>query len=144
MKHTQVIDLMTVNPVLINPNTTLKEAAEKMRDLDCGVLPVGTEDKLKGIITDRDIITRAVSRGKDISKEQVKDYMTAKVHACNEHDTLEEASDKMRAHKVSRLVVNNKAGRMTGILSFGAILRSNADAREVASIVRHAVRIRAA
>ena len=144
MRNTQVKDLMTENPVLINPDMTLKEAAAKMRDIDCGILPVGTEDKLKGIITDRDIVIRAVSRGKDIAREQVKDYMTADVYACNEHDTLEDAADKMRVHKVSRLVVKNKAGKVTGILSFGGILRRNADAAEVANVVKHATGTRAA
>ncbi|QQG37451.1 MAG: CBS domain-containing protein [Micavibrio aeruginosavorus] len=134
---------MTDHPVLVTPKTTLKEAAAKMRDIDCGILPIGTEDKLKGIITDRDIVTRAVAKGKDISKELVKDYMTEEVFSCNEHDTLEDAADKMRIHRVSRLVVKNKAGKVVGILSFGGILRKDADAGEVANIVKHATHMRA-
>lgn len=138
MQNTKVKELMTEHPVLIKPGATLYEAARKMKNVDCGVLPVGTEDKLEGIITDRDIVIRAVSQGKDVKKEQVKDYMTKTVYACNEEDYLEDAADKMHDHAVSRLVVKNKQGKVTGILSFGGILRKNADADEVANVVKHA------
>lgn len=140
MQNTKVKALMTEHPVLIKPDITLDEAARKMKDVDCGVLPVGTKDKLQGIITDRDIVIRALAKGKDPAKEKVKDYMTAKVYACNEDDFLEDAADKMRDHKVSRLVVKNHEGKVTGILSFGGILRKNADADEVANVVKHATR----
>lgn len=139
MKNTKVRDLMTEEPVMIAPDASLKQAAEKMKSVDCGILPVGTKDKLIGIITDRDIVIRALSGGKDPSKEKVSDYMTGKVHCCSEDDYLEDAADKMREHKVSRLVVKNRQGQATGILSFGGILRRNADADEVSNVVKHAV-----
>lgn len=140
MHNTKVKDLMTSDPILITSESSLKEAAAKMKDVDCGVLPVGTKDKVEGIITDRDIVIRAIAKGKDPAKEKVKDYMTAKVYACNEDDYLEDAADKMREHKVSRLIVRNKQGKVAGILSFGGILRKNADADEVANVVKHATR----
>jgi CBS domain-containing protein len=135
---TTVKELMTPHPTLISPNATLEEAAQKMKNVDCGALPVGTENKLKGIITDRDIVIRALAGGKNPATEKVMDYMTKTVFACNENDTLEDAAEKMRQHKVSRLVVRNKEGRVTGILSFGGILRNDASAREVAGVVKHA------
>lgn len=144
MRATKVKDLMKENPVIINPDMTLKEAAEKMRDIECGVLPVGSTDNLKGMITDRDIVIRAVAQGKDPAKEMVKDYMTDETYACNENETLEDAADKMNKYNVSRLIVQNNAGKMTGILSFGAILRKNQDEEEVSNVVQHAVRKEAA
>ena len=144
MQNTKVKELMTSDPVLITPDASLKEAAAKMEKVDCGVLPVGTKDKVEGIITDRDIVIRAIARGKDPAREKVKDYMTKAVYACNEEDYLEDAADKMRDHKISRLVVKNKQGKVTGILSFGGILRKNADADEVANVVKHATRKAAA
>lgn len=141
---TQVKDIMRKNPVLISPNSTLQDAAKKMRDIECGVLPVGIEDKLEGIITDRDIVTRAVSRGKNIAKELVKDYMTPELYSCNETDTLEKAVDKMRTHKINRILVRDVAGKLTGILSFGGILRRNKDDKEVANVVKHAMGAEAA
>ncbi len=140
MKNTKVIELMTENPVLIRPDATLEDAAKNMRDIDCGVLPVGTEDKLKGMITDRDIVIRAVAKGKDISKEKVADYMTKDVYGCHENDTLEQATDEMRKHRVNRLIVKDKADNVTGILSFGSILWKGVDADEVTNIVTHAIR----
>ena len=135
---TKVKELMTPNPVLISPSSTLQQAAKKMESVNCGALPVGTENKLKGIITDRDIVIRAIAKGKDPSKEKVSDYMTDVVYACNENDTLEDATEKMHQHKVSRLVVRNKEGKVTGILSFGGVLRTDASSKEVASVVKHA------
>lgn len=139
MKNTKVKELMTENPVIISKSNTLQEAAEKMKTIDCGFLPVGTIDRLEGIITDRDIIIRAIAEGKDPSKEMVKNYMTVAAYGCNEDDFLEDAANKMREHKVSRLVVRNHQGKVTGVLSFGGILRKNADADEVANVVKHAI-----
>ncbi|HBR69702.1 MAG TPA: CBS domain-containing protein [Rhodospirillaceae bacterium] len=130
---------MTEHPVLIGPDATLYEAAQKMKEIDCGMLPVGTDKKLEGIITDRDIIIRAISQGKDPKKECVKDYMTKNVYACNENDFLEDAADRMRSHAVGRLVVRDGKGRVTGVLSFGGILRRETSAEDIANVVKHAV-----
>lgn len=130
---------MTKDPVIIPPDASLKQAAARMRDVDCGVLPVGRKDRLIGIITDRDIVVRAIAEGRDPAKEKVEDYMTDEVYACNEDDSLEQAADKMREHNVSRLIVEDRAGNTAGILSFGCILRKDTNAEEVANVVEHAV-----
>lgn len=135
---TKVKELMTAHPELISPNATLQEAARKMAEVNCGALPVGTEKILKGIITDRDIMIRAIAKGKNPATEKVSSYMTDHVYACNENDTLEAAAEKMHEHKVSRLVVRNRDGKAVGILSFGSILRNDASPKEVAGVVRHA------
>lgn len=135
---TKVKELMTAHPEMISPNATLRQAAEKMEAVSCGALPVGTENKLKGIITDRDIVIRALAQGKNPMTEKVSSYMTEQVFGCNENDTLEDAAEKMQQHKVSRLVVRNREGKVTGILSFGGILRSDANPKEIASVVKHA------
>jgi len=135
---TTVKELMTPSPVLISPDATLEQAAKRMESVNCGILPVGTKSRLKGIITDRDIVVRAIAKGKDPAQEKVADYMTAEVYACNENDTLEAAAEKMHVHKISRLMVKNKEGKVTGILSFGYILRADASPRDLAAIVKHA------
>lgn len=135
---TQVKDLMTPHPELISPQATLQQAAKRMASVKCGALPVGTEHKLQGIITDRDIIIRAIARGKNPATEKIADYMTCPVFACNELDTLEAAAEKMHEHKISRLVVRNKEGRTVGVLSFGGILRNDANPHEIAGVVKHA------
>ncbi|MDB2414215.1 CBS domain-containing protein [Rickettsiales bacterium] len=133
--NARVKELMTANPTLISPDATLQEAAEKMEKIDCGVLPVGKESNLEGIITDRDIVTRAISKGKNPAKEKVKDYMSKKVHACKESDALRDVADQMQKHKVSRLIVKNDSGKVTGILSLGCILRKEADAEEIVDVI---------
>ncbi|MGZ9097513.1 MAG: CBS domain-containing protein [Micavibrio sp.] len=141
MKTIIVKDLMTPNPVLIDPDATLQEAAESMKSVDCGMLPVGVKDNLEGVITDRDIIIRALAEGKSSAQAKVRDFMTVKVYACNENDTLDAAADKMRTHKVGRLVVKDNSGKVTGVLSFGGILRKEADAMEISNVVKHATRV---
>ncbi len=135
---TQVKEMMTPHPEMISPTATLQQAARRMKSVKCGALPVGTENKLKGIITDRDIVIRILAEGKNPTTEKVGDHMSAPVFACNEDDTLEDAAEKMQQHKVSRLIVRNHEGKVTGILSFGSILRNDASPKEVAGVVKHA------
>lgn len=135
---TKVKEVMTPHPEMISPGATLQQAAKKMEAVGCGALPVGTENNLKGIITDRDIVIRAMANGKDPAAEKVSAYMSEPVFACNENDTLEAAAEKMHQHKVSRLVVRNREGKVTGILSFGSIIRNDASPKEVAGVIRHA------
>lgn len=141
---TKVKHLMTENPEVISPVATLKEAAQKMKEIRCGVLPVGSADNLEGIITDRDIVIRAIAQGKNPSHEKVEDYMTDEMHTCREDETLQDAAKRMRQHNVSRLVVQDNSGRTTGIITFGAILRKNPDEEEVSHVVQSAVRKEAA
>src|ERR1035437_8463518 len=101
MKNVTVKDLMVKNPVLISPDTTLQEAAAKMKSIDCGILPVGTKNKVMGMITDRDIVVRALSESLDPMEEKVGDHMTTKVLFCKETDTIKQAAALMKKHGVS-------------------------------------------
>jgi CBS domain-containing protein len=129
---------MSARPVFIDPESTLEEAAKVMKSAECGSLPVMVDRKLKGIITDRDIVIRAVSRGRRPQHEIVADYMTPQLFACTEDDTLKEAFEKMHACKVTRLVVLNRDGDVTGILSLGGIMRKLATPGELTHIVERA------
>lgn len=139
MKNITVKECMTEHPVLVAPDTTLAAAAQKMKEVKCGFLPVGRRGKLRGIITDRDIVTRAIAEGRNPLFETVRDYMTPQVYACSENDYLEDAIDKMFEHKVSRLVVKNGKGSVVGVLSYGGILRQEATSGEIALMVKHAM-----
>lgn len=139
MRQTKVKTLMTPNPQIISPDSTLKEAAEMMESIDCGILPVGSKNRLEGMITDRDIVIRAVAKGKNPAQERVRDYMTPEVFSCTEDDSLEEAADQMCRYQVSRLVVQDGERNLCGILSFGGILRKDKNADEVKEVVQHAV-----
>lgn len=140
MKDVLVVDMMTPQPMLIAPDATLQEAAKRMRQADCGMLPVGVNGDITGVITDRDIMMRAIAEGKDPAREIVSTYMTSKVYGCNEEDNLLDAAEKMRAHKVSRLVVRDRSGHVIGVLSFGGILRKEASASDIVKAVLHSTR----
>jgi signal-transduction protein with cAMP-binding, CBS, and nucleotidyltransferase domain len=139
MKNIKVKDCMTEHPVLITPDTTLASAAQKMKEMKCGFLPVGTRGKMSGIITDRDIVVRAIAEGRNPMFETVADYMTHQVYACSENDFLEDAIDKMFEHKVSRLVVKNAKHSVVGVLSYGGILRQEATPGEISVLLKHAL-----
>lgn len=133
-----VQSLMTPDPEVVTPDATLQEAAKKMQKINCGALPVLDGNDLVGIITDRDIVTRAVALGKDPAATTIKRYITPHAYACNENDTLHAAAEKMHQHKVSRLVVKNSKGKVTGILSFGGIIRQCATDIDVINLVNRA------
>ena len=140
MKNKQVKELMETNLKLISPDATLAEAAQKMKECDCGFLPVGSKDKAEGIITDRDIVIRSVAEGKDPSKVKVRDCMTDEVCCIRETDSLEDAAKKMSEKNVSRLVVRDKDDKISGVLTFGRILRTNDNKNETSSVVQSARR----
>ena len=135
MQTRQVKEIAVSNPILINPDATLQEAAMKMKDMNCGFLPVGNGGEPEGIITDRDIVIRAISEGKNPVKEKVRDYMTPEVCSCSETDSLEDAANAMRENQVSRLVVKDEDGNVCGVLSFGHIIRSNDNSEEIMTVV---------
>lgn len=127
--------IMWQDPPLIQPDATLKDAAKRMTDINTGVLPVGKDGKLEGIITDRDIVVRVISKGKDPGREIVSDYMTIKPYTCKESDSIRDAAELMKRKNVSRLVVMNDQGKFSGILAFGHIFRNEANAEEASDII---------
>lgn len=134
----KVRDLMTAHSLVISPETTLQEAAELMEFIHCGMLPVGVKGELEGVITDRDMVIRAVAKGKDPCSTAVGEYMTPRVCTCFDDDDLEVATLKMRTYRVSRLIVRNRGGGVAGILSLGGILRREADSLHAEKIIRQA------
>ena len=94
----QIREIMTREPVVIGPDMVLKEAAERMRDLDSGVLPVGQKDRVVGMLTDRDITIRATAAGKDPNQTRVEAVMTPDVVYCYEDEDARDAARKMEEH----------------------------------------------
>jgi CBS domain-containing protein len=115
----QVRDVMTRRVEVIRPDSTLQEAAEKMKDLDVGPLPVCEGDRLVGMITDRDITVRGVAEGQDPWTDHVCDAMTKEVIFCFEDQDVAEAARLMKDKQVRRLVVLNRDKRLVGIVSLG-------------------------
>lgn len=109
-------DLMTKNPQLIVPETPIGEAARLMFEAGVGSLFIQKDDKLIGVITDRDIVTRALANGKD-HNTQVQDIMSKKVLYCFDNDSLESIKMNFEKNQVRRLAVLNKDKRLVGIIS---------------------------
>ncbi len=118
-----VRDVMTTNVETIDSSAPLRSAAARMRELDIGVLPVATDAKLVGMVTDRDVVIRGVSEGLDPQETPVSRVMTPKVNVCVEDDELDAALDLMESTGTRRLVVLNKEHNgAVGIVSIGDIV----------------------
>ena len=122
----KVKDVMTAECQWISPETTCAEAARKMRDEDIGFLPVGENDKLIGMVTDRDITIRCTAEGKDPSAMPVKQVMTQKTFYCYDDETVDEICENMGDIQVRRLPVVNRDKQLVGVVSLGDVAQAAA------------------
>ncbi len=111
-------DVMSYDVQVVSPEATLQQAATQMRDTDCGMLPVGENDRMIGAVTDRDIAVRAVAEGKG-GDTLVREVMSEDVIWCYEDDTVETGADMMSRLQVRRLPVVNREKRLVGIVALG-------------------------
>jgi CBS domain-containing protein len=113
----QVSEVMTRGAECTRPDATLEEAAERMKALDVGSLPVCDNDRLVGMLTDRDITVRSTAQGEDPTRDRVRDVMTPEVIYCFEDEDVAKAGQLMKRKQVRRLLVLNRDKRLVGILS---------------------------
>jgi len=133
----QIKDIMTPNAECVRPDDSLQDAARRMRDLDVGPLPVcGDNDRLAGIITDRDIAVRAVAEGKDPKTSKVREAMSEKIIYCFEDQAVEEAARMMQERQVRRLVVLNREKRLVGIVSLGDLATETGDRQKLGEVLQ--------
>jgi CBS domain-containing protein len=119
---------MTHNAECTHPDANLQEAARMMRDLDVGPLPVcGEKDRLVGMITDRDIVVRAIAEGRDPKTVRVQDVMSPDILYCFEDQSVGEAAQLMKERQIRRLVVLNRDKRLVGIVSLGDLAAKTRD-----------------
>ncbi|HKA44075.1 MAG TPA: CBS domain-containing protein [Burkholderiales bacterium] len=133
---TKIREAMTQKVRMATPDQTIREAARIMIECDAGVLPVGEDDRLIGVITDRDIATRAVAEGKS-PETAVREVMSKEVLYCFEDEDVEHVAKNMSDNKVRRLPVLNRKKRLVGIVSIADLaLSANASTagRAVAGI----------
>jgi CBS domain-containing protein len=116
----QVNEAMTNDVKIASPNQSICDAARLMAEIDAGVLPVGENDQLVGMITDRDIAIRAVAAAKG-PQTPIRDIMSKEVMYCFEDDDLDDVVQNMADIKVRRLPVLNRKKRLVGILSVADI-----------------------
>ncbi|HYJ78031.1 MAG TPA: CBS domain-containing protein [Longimicrobiaceae bacterium] len=128
-------DIMTENPETVTPDASLAEAAQKMRDLNVGIIPVvesGDSRRLCGVVTDRDIAIRAVAEGMDARGTTVAVVMTTKVEVCGRDDSVQDVLRVMEREQVRRVPITDGDGRLVGIVAQADVARDvDSDSGEI-------------
>ena len=124
-----VSEAMTRDVKICTPGQSIREVARTMGEIDAGAMPVGENDRLIGMITDRDIAIRGVALGKG-PDTPVREIMSEHVHYCYDDQELDKVAEDMAHVRVRRLPVVNREKRLVGILSLGDLARKD-DHREV-------------
>lgn len=117
---TKAGEVMTQECFVIAPEQTIAQAAVLMRDKDVGSIPVGSHDKLVGMVTDRDITVRAVAQNMG-PETPVSEVMSGKIKYCFDDEDIEEVAQNMADLQVRRLPVVNREKRLVGFISLGNI-----------------------
>ena len=120
----KISECMSREVRLADPQMSLREAAQLMADCGCGVLPVGENDRLVGMLTDRDIVIRGIAKGLE-GESKVREVMSREVRWCFEDDDLEEAFSTMADEQIRRMPVLNREKRLVGIISLGDLAKSH-------------------
>jgi CBS domain-containing protein len=125
----RVSDAMTRDVRIANPGQSIREVAKIMAEIDAGSMPVGENDRLVGMITDRDIAIRAVAAGKG-PDTPVREVMSEEVKYCFDDEDLEHVAQNMGEIQMRRLPVVNRDKRLVGIVSLGDVAQ-NEDAKTI-------------
>ena len=133
----KVKEMMHKGVEWVSPDTPVATLAKKMLQHDVGALPIGENDRLIGMVTDRDIAMRGVAKGKDISKLTAGDIMTKSVIWCRDTENVDDAARIMEKKRIRRLPVIDEHKRMVGMLSLGDI--SHAASQRLSAEVTKAV-----
>lgn len=114
-----VYDIFTKHPKIAGIDTSVADIAAMMRDKNCGSIPIISENKMIGMITDRDIAIRCVAGGLDPAVTKARQIMTPNILYCYEDDSVEAVARNMAENQVRRLPVVNRDKMLTGIVSLG-------------------------
>lgn len=134
----KIHQIMSRNITTIKLTTTLREAAEMMRREDVGAFPVvdPAEDKIKGMLTDRDIVVRAAALGKDLENTFAQEVMTEKVRYVFEDEDISKAADAMQDKQIRRLLVLNRSKRLVGLVALSDLAVKGQDERLSADVIK--------
>ena len=133
----KVKEIMTAVPAVCGPNTPIEEVARTMVGRDCGAIPVvaSGDRRVSGIITDRDIVVRAVAEGRNPMTLTAEACMTSPVFTIDENASLDDCTDLMEAKKVRRVPVVSSAGALVGIVAQADVAR-HASRKDAGELVR--------
>ena len=119
----KVAEAMARDVEFLDPDVPVSEAAVMMGELEVGAVPIGTADRLEGVLTDRDILYRVVARGLDCSTVRVREVMTRPVFGCGEDDSVQAAMDLMASHHIRRMPVRDAREVVVGWITLGDLSR---------------------
>src|ERR1051326_9632446 len=125
----KVSEIMSRNVECIEPGTSIKEVAKKMRALDVGFLPVCEGDKPVGTLTDRDITIRHVADGQNPYRVKARDIMTPNVFFCYHDQDVEEVAKFMQKNDIRRVVICDRRGQLAGVVSLGDVSKAAGEER---------------
>jgi CBS domain-containing protein len=131
-------DLMTTGVECIPPGTPVRDAAQRMKSLDVGFLPICDDDRLVGTLTDRDIVLRVVAEGRDEKTCKVQEVMTTQVFWCYENQSSEEVAAYMAEREIRRVLVLDKNKRLVGVISIGDLAKGG-DEQKAGEAIRDIV-----
>lgn len=138
----RINEIMEKDVEVIAPQSTLADAAKKMKDENIGCLPVCDGDRLIGMITDRDLVIRGLALNKDCAKMQVKDVMTSPIAFCFDDQSVEDMARMMEERKVRRIIILNRDHKLAGIASLDDLAERRALVGESLSRVTNSVKSR--
>jgi len=136
----QVSEVMTSSPVTIPANCTVLDAAKKMKEEDCGILPILDNGTVVGVVTDRDIVIWAAAEEKNLAETPIADIMSKELVTCKPSELLENVADRMTMSDVRRLVVLNENGDLVGIISIHDLLLNTGDESITDEVIHHVLR----
>lgn len=132
----QVAEIMTRHTEVVPSNLPLKEAAQKMQQLDVGTLPIRDGDRLIGILTDRDITIRATAQGRDPAQTEVREVMTPQVIYCFEDQDVSEVAKLMQEKQIRRLPILSREKRLVGIVSLGDLAVHSGEEKVISKTIK--------
>ena len=120
----KVQDVMTADVSFVGPDNSILEIARKMRDGDIGSVPVVENDRLVGMVTDRDVVVRVIAEGGDVRTKTARDAMSPGVLYCFSDESVETVLENMGGQQIRRLPVVNRDKRLVGVVSLGDLALS--------------------
>jgi CBS domain-containing protein len=132
----QLKEIMTTDVEVVRPESSVTEAAKKMRSLDVGALPVCDGPRLLGMVTDRDITIRATAEARDPDKTLVRDCMSPEVIYCFEDQSPQEAERIMEEKQIRRLPVLTREKQLAGVVALGDLATKSGDVQQVGRTIR--------
>jgi CBS domain-containing protein len=127
----RIAEVMTRDVRVVNPEETVQQAARIMGESDAGAIPVGENDRLVGMVTDRDLAVRVLGEGKDPARTKVREVMTQGTAYVFEDDDLDSVAETMRGRQVRRMPVLNRDKRLVGIVSLGDLAREAGERQSI-------------